>query len=190
MPLTSPSSRQEEDVLSTKHGLYGHKVGVSVAPNGLAINVTDCAVGSTSVFKANLGFHSTHLEKQPSDTNVSDSESMVRPCGQGKAQDAVGSDKYTWKKDEYNMYFQTCVALTNVHIRFNPLRNVDGEAYNQYKNRLLSIGSKCKTKNSSSKAKYRENRKADIQAVLGRANTDYTSEDYDIGYEEGNDIFD
>ncbi|RHY52920.1 hypothetical protein DYB26_000557 [Aphanomyces astaci] len=77
-----------------------------------------------------------------------------------------------------------CVALTNVHIRFNPLRNVDGEAYNQYKNRLLSIGSKCKTKNSSSKAKYRENRKADIQAVLGRANTDYTSEDYDIGYEE------
>ncbi|RQM10367.1 hypothetical protein B5M09_001538 [Aphanomyces astaci] len=107
-----------------------------------------------------------------------------------KAQDAVESDKYTWKKDEYNTYFQTCVALTNVHIRFNPLRNVDGEAYNQYKNRLLSIGSKCKTKNSSSKAKYRENRKAHIQAVLGRANTGYTSEDYDIGYEEGNDIFD
>ncbi|RHY28984.1 hypothetical protein DYB25_013625 [Aphanomyces astaci] len=142
------------------------------------------------MFKTNLGLHLSHLEKQPSDTNVSDNESMVRPCRQEKAQDAVGSDKYTWKKDEYNMYFQTCVALTNVHIRFNPFRNVDGEGYNQYKNRLLSIGSKTKTKNSSSKAKYGENRKAHIQAVLGRANTGYTSEDYDIGYEEGNDIFD
>ncbi|RQM31002.1 hypothetical protein B5M09_013492 [Aphanomyces astaci] len=102
----------------------------------------------------------------------------------------LASDKYTWKKDEYNMYFQTCVALTNVHIRFNPLRNMDGEGYNQYKNRLLSIGSKIKTKNSSSKAKYRENRKARIHAVLGRAKTGYTSEDYNIGYEEGDDIFD
>ncbi|RLO07995.1 hypothetical protein DYB28_000844 [Aphanomyces astaci] len=82
-----------------------------------------------------------------------------------------------------------CVALTNVHVRFNPLRNLDGEGYNQYKYRLLSVGSKIKTKNSPSKAKYRENRKARIQAVLGRANTGYTSEDYDIGYEEGDDIF-
>ncbi|ETV98762.1 hypothetical protein H310_08829, partial [Aphanomyces invadans] len=70
---------------------------------------------------------------------------------------------YTWKKDEYNMYFQTCVALTNVHVRFNPLRNVDCEGYNQHLNRLLSIGSKIKARNLSSKAKYRENRKARIQ---------------------------
>ncbi|RHY24711.1 hypothetical protein DYB32_008724 [Aphanomyces invadans] len=101
----------------------------------------------------------------------------------------IVSDKYTWKKDEYNMHFQTCVALTNVHVCFNPLRNVDGEGYNQYKNRLLSIGSKIKTRNLFSKAKYRENRKARIQAVLGRANSGYTSEDYDIGYDEGDDIF-
>ncbi|ETV69494.1 hypothetical protein H257_14861 [Aphanomyces astaci] len=71
------------------------------------------------------------------------------------------------------MYLQTCVALTNIHVRFNPLRNVDGEGYNQYKNRLLSIGSKMKSKNASSKA-----------------NTGYTSDDYDVGYEEGDDIFD
>ncbi|ETV82686.1 hypothetical protein H257_05252 [Aphanomyces astaci] len=244
----SARRREKKTYFSNKHGLYGHKVWVSVAPNGLAINVTDCAVGSTSdfeMFKANLGFHSTHLEKQPSDTNVSDNDALrdnfpsqwsvladrgyqgiqeyVRgftplkrpPHGQltmeqeranvklssdrvivenffGRLKTLWGlaSDKYTWKKDEYNMYFQTCVALTNVHIRFNPLRNMDGEGYNQYKNRLLSIGSKIKTKNSSSKAKYRENRKARIQAVLGRAKTGYTSEDYNIGYEGGDDIFD
>ncbi|RHY99865.1 hypothetical protein DYB35_013381, partial [Aphanomyces astaci] len=201
---------EKKTYFSKKHGLYGHKVEVSVAPIGLAIKVTDCAVGSMSdfeIFKANLGFHSTHLEKQPSDTNVSDNDALrdkfpsqwsvladkgyqgiqeyVRgftllkrpPHGQltmeqersnaklssdrvivknlfGRLKTLWGlaSDKYTWKKDEYNMYFQMCVALTNVHIRFNPLRNVDGEGYNQYKNRLLSIGSKIKTKNSSSKA--------------------------------------
>ncbi|KAF0708148.1 hypothetical protein AaE_013334 [Aphanomyces astaci] len=239
---------EKKTYFSKKHGLYGHKVEVSVAPNGLAINVTDCAVGSTSdieMFKANLGFHSAQLEKQPNDTNVSDTETLrdkfpnqwavladkgyqgiqeyVRgftpvkrpPHGQltmeqeranaklssdrvivenffGRLKTLWGlvSDKYTWKRDEYNMYFQTCVALTNIHVRFNPLRNVDGEGYNQYKNRLLSIGSKIKSKNASSKAKYRENRRARIQAVLRRASTGYTSDDYDVGYEEGDDIFD
>ncbi|ETV90201.1 hypothetical protein H310_14967 [Aphanomyces invadans] len=88
------------------------------------------------------------------------------------------------------MYFQTCVALTNAHVRFNPLRNVDGEGYNQYKNRLLSIGSKIKTRNLFSKTKYHDNRQDRIQAVLGRANSGYTSEDYDIGYDEEDDIFD
>ncbi|ETV97385.1 hypothetical protein H310_09719 [Aphanomyces invadans] len=212
---------EKKTYFSKMHGLYGNKVEVSVAPNGLAINATDCAVGSTSgleMFKANLGFHSNQLEKQPNDYNVIDNEALrdkfpsqwalladkgyqgiqeyVRgftptkrpPHGQlsmeqeranaklasdrdivenffGRLKTLWGivSDKYTWKKDEYNIYFQTCVALTNVHVRFNPLRNVDGEGYNQYKNRLLPIGSKFKTRNLFSKAKYRENRKARIR---------------------------
>ncbi|RHY25391.1 hypothetical protein DYB32_008351 [Aphanomyces invadans] len=247
---TTPAASfgEKKVFFSKKHGLYGLKVEVSVAPNGLAIHVSECAVGSTSdfeIFKTNLPFHTKQLEKQPCDSNVSDTEALkdkypahwalladkgyqgiqeyVRgftplkrpPHGQltleqdranaklssdrvivensfGRLKTLWGlvSDKFTWKKDEYNMYFQTCVALTNVHIRFNPLRNVDGEGYNQYKNRLLSIGSKIKTRNSSSKAKYRENRKARVHAVLGRANSGYTSEDYDIGYDEGDDIFD
>ncbi|RHY46847.1 hypothetical protein DYB37_014070 [Aphanomyces astaci] len=70
---------EKKTYFSKKHGLYGHKVEGSVAPNDLAINVTNCAVGSTSdfeMFKANLGFHSTHLEKQPSDTNVSANDAL------------------------------------------------------------------------------------------------------------------
>ncbi|ETV90146.1 hypothetical protein H310_15019 [Aphanomyces invadans] len=66
---------EKKTYFSKKHGLYGHKVEVSVAPNGLAINATDCAVGSTSdfeMFKANLGFHSHQLEKQPNDYNWDD----------------------------------------------------------------------------------------------------------------------
>ncbi|RHY17476.1 hypothetical protein DYB32_010513 [Aphanomyces invadans] len=180
------SFNEKKTYFSKKHGLYGHKVEVSVGPNGLAINVTDCAVGSTSDFemvKVNLGFHSKHLEKQPNDNNVSDNDALKTLWG-------LVSDKYTWKKDEYNIYFQTCVVLTNVHVRFNPLRNVDCKGYNQHLNRLLSIGSKITARNLSSKAKYRENRKARIQAVLGLANSGYTSEDYDIGYEETDNIFD
>ncbi|KAF0712498.1 Aste57867_4809 [Aphanomyces stellatus] len=211
---------------SKKHGLYGHKVEVSVAPNGLAINVTDSAKGSVSdieIFKDNLGFHTSQLEKQADEGDINDpdalqdrypthwavlsdkgyQESRKRAnerlstdrvivenfFGRLKTLWGLASDKYTWKKEEYNMYFQTCVALTNVHIRFNPLRNVDGHGYNQYKRRLLSIGGKLKSKKNASKAKYRENRKARIQAAMGRPNNGYASEDYELGY-EGDDIFD
>ncbi|ETV74819.1 hypothetical protein H257_10880 [Aphanomyces astaci] len=215
---------EKKTYFSKKHGLYGHKVEVSVAPNGLTINVTDCAVGSTNratptsattndalrdkfpsqwSVLADKGYQGTQeyvrgftplkrpphgqltMEQERSNAKLSSDRVIVKNFfGRLKTLWGLASDKYTWKKDEYNMYFQMCVALTNVHIRFNPLRNVDGEGYNQYKNRLLPIGSKIKTKNSSFKAKYRKNRKARIQAVLGRANTGYTSEDYDIGYED------
>lgn len=55
---------------------------------------------------------------------------------------AVTSDIFTWKRDHYDLFFQTCVALTNVHIRFNPLRDDDGHDFNGYVNHLLSIGEK------------------------------------------------
>ncbi|ETV98761.1 hypothetical protein H310_08828 [Aphanomyces invadans] len=73
------SFNEKKTYFSKKHGLYGHKVEVSVGPNGLAINVTDCAVHSTSDFemlKANLGFHSKHLEKQPNNNNASDNGAL------------------------------------------------------------------------------------------------------------------
>ncbi|RHZ04764.1 hypothetical protein DYB31_010854, partial [Aphanomyces astaci] len=155
------------------------------------------------------GFHSAQLEKQPNDTNVSDTETLrdkfpnqwavladkgyqgiqasVRAnaklssdrvivenfFGRLKTLWGLVSDKYTWKRDEYNMYF---------HLR--------GLHEHPRSNRLLSIESKIKSKNASSKAKYRENRRAQIQPVLRRASTGYTSDDYDVGYEEGDDIFD
>ncbi|RHY21979.1 hypothetical protein DYB32_009653, partial [Aphanomyces invadans] len=77
---TTPAvSFNKKTYFSKKHGLYGHKVELPVGPNCLAINVADCAVGSTSdfeMFKANLRFHSKHLEKQPNDNNVSDSDAL------------------------------------------------------------------------------------------------------------------
>ncbi|RQM19358.1 hypothetical protein B5M09_008050 [Aphanomyces astaci] len=166
------------------------------------------------MFKANLGFHSAQLEKQPNDTNISDTETLrdkfpnqwevLAVKGYQGIQEYVRGftpvkrpphGQLTMEQERANAKLSsdrviTCVALTNIHVRFNPLRSVDGEGYNQYKNWLLSIGSKMKSKNASSKAKYREYRRARIQAVLRHASTGYTSDDYDVGYEEGDDIFD
>ncbi|ETW03945.1 hypothetical protein H310_04360 [Aphanomyces invadans] len=53
---------------SGKHHLYGHKVEVSVLPNGLAINCTSYHKGSVSdkaIFDDNLDFHWTNLTKNP-----------------------------------------------------------------------------------------------------------------------------
>ncbi|ETV95587.1 hypothetical protein H310_11022 [Aphanomyces invadans] len=41
----------------------------------------------------------------------------------------VCSDTYRWDRNNYDMLVQTCVALTNVHVRFHPLRSEDGDAY-------------------------------------------------------------
>ncbi|RHY23705.1 hypothetical protein DYB32_009084 [Aphanomyces invadans] len=206
---------------SKKHDIYGHTAEVSVAPNGLAVNVTDCAVGSMSDFEmftfrekfltrwavlADKGCQRIQdcvrgltpvkrpphglltMEQEVANAELSSDRVVENFFGRLKTLWGLASDKYAWKKEEYNMYFQTYVALTNVHVRFNPLRSVDGEGYNQNKNRLLSIGGKLKTRALSMKAKYRENRKAKIQAALGRVNSGYASEDFDIGYKEADDI--
>ena len=52
----------------------------------------------------------------------------------------VISLKYKWNESNYDMIFRCCLALTNVHVRHNPLRADDSDWYNQYRNRLLAIG--------------------------------------------------
>ncbi|ETV81757.1 hypothetical protein H257_05349 [Aphanomyces astaci] len=118
--------------------------------------------------KANLGFHSTLLKKHLSDSNVSDNDARQVPESMERANTKLSSDR---------------VIVENF---FGRLKTPRGLASDKY---MWKKDDKIKTKNPSSEAKYRENRKARIQAVLGRANTGYTSEDYDIGYEEGDDIF-
>ncbi|RHY14419.1 hypothetical protein DYB36_004675 [Aphanomyces astaci] len=55
---------------------------------------------------------------------------------------AVASETYTWKRENYDLFFQACVAFTNVHIKFLPLRDEDGHNLNRYVNRMLSSGEK------------------------------------------------
>ena len=53
----------------------------------------------------------------------------------------VISSKYRWSEEGYDDIFRLCVALTNYHISFHPLRDEeDATNYKQYKNRNYLIG--------------------------------------------------
>ncbi|ETV67620.1 hypothetical protein H257_16216 [Aphanomyces astaci] len=71
------SYAEKKSYYSGKHSLYGHKVEVSVLPNGLAINCTKHYKGSVadkSIFDDNLEFHANGLAKQGDDDRLDDSE--------------------------------------------------------------------------------------------------------------------
>ncbi|RQM29800.1 hypothetical protein B5M09_012234 [Aphanomyces astaci] len=40
---------------------------------------------------------------------------------------SICSDCYRWTRQNYDVLFRTCVAMTNVHIRMHPLRADDGD---------------------------------------------------------------
>ncbi|KAF0715653.1 Aste57867_3280 [Aphanomyces stellatus] len=184
------------DYFSKKHGLYGHKVEVSVLPNGLAINCTRHYKGSVSdktIFGENLDFHVTNLTKKSSELTMADDGddercavewaviadkgyqgiqhavravlpfkkpvSGVLTFEQERTNDRIATDRvivenwfgrlktlwgvcadsYRWNRQGYDVVFQTCAALTNVHVRFNPLRASDGDANAMYLNRLYGM---------------------------------------------------
>ncbi|KAF0710107.1 hypothetical protein AaE_012646, partial [Aphanomyces astaci] len=81
----------------------------------------------------------------------------------------IMSESYSWKRDHF---FQTCVALTNVHIPFLPLRDLAGEDFTRYENRLLSLGDRIKSKRAGSMAKYREKRKHRMSIILPPGNSE------------------
>ncbi|RHY82233.1 hypothetical protein DYB26_008986 [Aphanomyces astaci] len=79
---------------------------------------------------------------------------------------SVVGDTYTWKRENYDPYFQTCVAFTNLHIRFLPLREVDGDELHRHVNGLLSSGQKKKAKRAGSVMKSREKRKRRLSSLF------------------------
>ncbi|KAG2875071.1 hypothetical protein PC118_g24117 [Phytophthora cactorum] len=69
-----------------------------------------------------------------------------RMCGLWR----ICADKYRWAEDRYDDIFQTCAALTNMHIGYYPLRAANGEEYNQRQNRLIVIGREKEKKRHAS----------------------------------------
>ncbi|KAF0705272.1 hypothetical protein AaE_014602 [Aphanomyces astaci] len=90
---------------------------------------------------------------------------------------SVVGDTYTWKRENYDLYFQTCVAFTNLHIRFLPLREVDGDDLHRHVNGLLSSGQKKKAKRAGSVMKSREKRKRRLSSLFSTGESaQFTSE--------------
>ena len=103
---------------------------------------------------------------------------------------AITSDCYTWKRENYDMFFQTCVALTNVHIKFLPLREDDGHDHNRYVNRLLSIGEREKANRTNSVLKYRKKRKLRLSTLLPPVDSFYNGSDLEFDSADDSGIFD
>ncbi|KAH9117199.1 hypothetical protein AeMF1_008994, partial [Aphanomyces euteiches] len=73
MPAGNLAERKR--YFSKKHHLYGYKVEVSVAPNGLALNCTKHYPGNESdigIFRKNFAFHDSNLLKLPREESFVD----------------------------------------------------------------------------------------------------------------------
>ncbi|ETV66658.1 hypothetical protein H257_16960 [Aphanomyces astaci] len=101
----------------------------------------------------------TFAEQAKNDRIASDRVIVGNYFGRLKTLWATCSNTYRWSRKSYDIVFQACLALTNVHIRLHPLRAEDGDANAQYINRLNAIGAKIiKTKRAARKA-YMSKRK-------------------------------
>lgn len=66
----------------------------------------------------------------------------------------VGS-KFRWDEAHYDLIFKLCVALTNIHIKWNPLLGDDGTTFGRLRKRFYSIGEAIVTKRKRVQANYR-----------------------------------
>ncbi len=82
------------------------------------------------------------------------------------------STKYRWMEEGYDDIFRLCVALTNFHVSFHPLRDdEDAGHYTRYKNRNYIIGERIANKRKAIQKKYRERRRRRIRLEIGQASS-------------------
>ncbi|KAF0724437.1 hypothetical protein Ae201684P_010585 [Aphanomyces euteiches] len=94
---------------------------------------------------------------------------------------AVTIDLFSWERENYEMFIQNCAVLTNMHIRFLPLRDLDSREYSQYLNRLLSSGKKRVDKDSATTQKYPKKRKQRIDVIVFSLEDAFRDNDDDFG---------
>ncbi|RHY36625.1 hypothetical protein DYB38_013215 [Aphanomyces astaci] len=201
------SFNEKKRFYSKKHGQYGLKVEASVLPNDLTINVATAVSGSVAditICESNVDFHQDKLKKNGETTTCwTTAQCKKSILGRGlclltKATKAftancdhsdeatssrlktlwsVVGDTYTWKRENYDLYFQTCVVFTNLYIRFLPLREVDGDDLHRHVSGLLSSGQKKKAKRAGSVMKSREKRKRRLSSLFSTGESaQFTSE--------------
>ncbi|KAF0692854.1 Aste57867_16100 [Aphanomyces stellatus] len=186
------SNAEKKLYFSGKHYLYGHKVEVSVLPNGFAINCSKHYKGSVSdktIFDENLDFHVANLSKGVDEMYLDDPTvaddvrewAVIADKGYQGIQHAVRAVLPTKKRTGEMLSVaeerqNDCIAtdrvivenlfgrvktlwgvcpekypLTNLHVRFHPLRAEDGKMLKNKKNAAR---------------KYRVKRKARLAMVL------------------------
>ncbi|RHY11459.1 hypothetical protein DYB36_008778 [Aphanomyces astaci] len=126
--------------------------------------------------KKPIGGVLTADELRTNDRIASDRVIVENFFGRLKTLWSVCSDIYAWKRQNYDMLFQTCLALTNVHVRIHNLRAEDGDANTQYVNRLISIGSKIVKNKKAASRTYRSKRKVRLSLAMA-AESAFTAAD-------------
>ena len=76
-------------------------------------------------------------------------------------------NRWRWDERHYDKIFTVCMALTNLHIKWHPLRDEDRQRARQYSARLLEIGIKKAEKRRASQQRYRTKRRARLSAAFG-----------------------
>ena len=69
------------------------------------------------------------------------------------------SSKYRWAEKNYDKSFTMFISLTNLHIKWHPLRAADLDRQNQIKNRQYAIGEETVMKRRRAQEKYRAKRR-------------------------------
>ena len=80
----------------------------------------------------------------------------------------VLSHKYRWNEKLYDKIFKACMALTNFHIKLNPLRNTDGFHYTGVRNRLCSTSLEESDKRKRSYEKSIQRRRQRMRTMTPR----------------------
>lgn len=78
-----------------------------------------------------LAFESEYYNQKVARNRIITEKYFGRMCGLW----AVTSNKFRWAEENYDKIFRFCMELTNVHIKWNPLRAQDQSTYLRVKNR-------------------------------------------------------
>ena len=74
-----------------------------------------------------------------------------------------------WSEGMYDTIFQMCMGLTNIHIIWHPLRDSDGQHYQQIRNKWFTLGEQVVKRRKLTQARYRAKRKHRIDRDFGRS---------------------
>lgn len=79
----------------------------------------------------------------------------------------MSGSKFRFEESNFDDIFNLCVALTNIHIKWKPLPENDGTAFERMRKRLYTIVDEIVTKRKRVQADYRARRRARMARSFG-----------------------
>lgn len=81
---------------------------------------------------------------------------------------SIISSRFKWNESIIDVFFRFCGAITDIHVKINPLCSEDNEWNVRYRNRLIRIGEERYRKRSFVQKRYRSKRRIRLSLkILG-----------------------